>query len=521
MTRGGHGGRACRSSSSARRRRRRRPASTCSSSTGARLPAVELPVAAVERARRLVRRVAGGARAVPARGVRRLPRGVARGSADQRPDLRDRLGAGRLRRPTTRSRSRGCWPSTAATSSTSRPVRSRRSSGPRSAAATRRRSPTGSATRSGSRRSRSARSRATTTSTRSSLAGRADLCALARPHLYDPHWTLHAAAEQEYDAVAWVPQYQAGSRKPPAGRRPRPQGARADLRRRSRRISPVSASAREPGLRGAEPLQPQDLVITLLGTYVRPFGRAVWSGGLVDAAAGSSGSRDGAARVALTRLVRRGLIARVRSGRLVHYRLTAAVRAAARRGRRADLLARRSARRTHGTWTVLWHQIPEERRLERSRLGASAAVPRLRLGAGQRVGLARTTTPPRSCELLDELGVVGIRDACSCARPGGGRRAAGAGRAGVGPERAGRALRGVLLGVLAVPARSRRSGLSDADAFLVRTRLVHLFRGFPLARPRAARRARAAVCARGRGRRRRSTRCTRGWRRRRSATSTR
>jgi anthraniloyl-CoA monooxygenase len=52
------------------------------------------------------------------------------------------------------------------------------------------------------------------------LAGRADLCALARPHLYDPHWTLHAAAEQDYagDGVSWVPQYQAGSRKPPAGR---------------------------------------------------------------------------------------------------------------------------------------------------------------------------------------------------------------------------------------------------------------------------------------------------------------
>jgi len=52
------------------------------------------------------------------------------------------------------------------------------------------------------------------------LAGRADMCALARPHLYDPHWTLHAAAEQEYagDGVQWVPQYQAGSRKPPTGR---------------------------------------------------------------------------------------------------------------------------------------------------------------------------------------------------------------------------------------------------------------------------------------------------------------
>ncbi|HWD74989.1 MAG TPA: bifunctional salicylyl-CoA 5-hydroxylase/oxidoreductase [Solirubrobacteraceae bacterium] len=52
------------------------------------------------------------------------------------------------------------------------------------------------------------------------LAGRADMCALARPHLYDPHWTLHAAAEQDYagDGVSWVPQYQAGSRKPPTGR---------------------------------------------------------------------------------------------------------------------------------------------------------------------------------------------------------------------------------------------------------------------------------------------------------------
>ncbi len=52
------------------------------------------------------------------------------------------------------------------------------------------------------------------------LAGRADMCALARPHLYDPQWTLHAAAEQEYagEGVAWVPQYQAGSRKPPTGR---------------------------------------------------------------------------------------------------------------------------------------------------------------------------------------------------------------------------------------------------------------------------------------------------------------
>jgi len=49
------------------------------------------------------------------------------------------------------------------------------------------------------------------------LAGRADLCALGRTHLYDPQWTLHAAAEQEYP-VEWPVQFQAGSRKPPTAR---------------------------------------------------------------------------------------------------------------------------------------------------------------------------------------------------------------------------------------------------------------------------------------------------------------
>jgi anthraniloyl-CoA monooxygenase len=52
------------------------------------------------------------------------------------------------------------------------------------------------------------------------LAGRTDLCALARPHLYDPHWTLHAAAEQGYEGpgVAWPRPYRAGSRRPQTGR---------------------------------------------------------------------------------------------------------------------------------------------------------------------------------------------------------------------------------------------------------------------------------------------------------------
>ena len=41
-------------------------------------------------------------------------------------------------------------------------------------------------------------------------AGRADLCALARPHLADPAWTLHAAAAQGYNGVTWPKQYLGG-----------------------------------------------------------------------------------------------------------------------------------------------------------------------------------------------------------------------------------------------------------------------------------------------------------------------
>ncbi len=41
-------------------------------------------------------------------------------------------------------------------------------------------------------------------------AGRADLCALARPHLSDPHFTLHAAAQLGYTAQPWPDPYLAG-----------------------------------------------------------------------------------------------------------------------------------------------------------------------------------------------------------------------------------------------------------------------------------------------------------------------
>jgi anthraniloyl-CoA monooxygenase len=41
-------------------------------------------------------------------------------------------------------------------------------------------------------------------------AGRADLCAIARPHLADPAWTLHEAAKLQSHAIEWPRQYLSG-----------------------------------------------------------------------------------------------------------------------------------------------------------------------------------------------------------------------------------------------------------------------------------------------------------------------
>jgi anthraniloyl-CoA monooxygenase len=68
------------------------------------------------------------------------------------------------------------------------------------------------------------------------LAGRADLCVLARPHLRDPNWTLHAAQTQEYYATPWPPQYESVQPRGRADRRevPKPLSIRFDEDRRGR-----------------------------------------------------------------------------------------------------------------------------------------------------------------------------------------------------------------------------------------------------------------------------------------------
>jgi anthraniloyl-CoA monooxygenase len=97
------------------------------------------------------------------------------------------------------------------------------------------------------------------------LAGRADLCAIGRAHLYDPNWTLHAAAAQGYSgpAAAWPDQWAAGCRPPQTGRSdgPRPRLAliretslgTAGTRHARWRPPPVASTAATAKTRSAAP----------------------------------------------------------------------------------------------------------------------------------------------------------------------------------------------------------------------------------------------------------------------------
>ena len=148
-------------------------------------------------------------RALSARSVPRRARGVAAGEADFGPALLSRLGRGRQHarrradlRANVQGGRRGSDRLLVGSGCGRMNIRS-------TAACSRRRSPIRSATRGMSRRSRSARSRRPITPIPIIAAGRADLCAFARPHLADPAWTMHEAAKIGASIVPWPKQYTA------------------------------------------------------------------------------------------------------------------------------------------------------------------------------------------------------------------------------------------------------------------------------------------------------------------------
>src|SRR5687767_478751 len=110
--------------------------------------------------------------------------------------------------------------------------------------------------------------------------------------------------------------------------------------------------------------RPQDLVMTFLGAYAVPHDRPVWSGGLVTLL-GEFGFSVSAARVALARMVRHGHLERLRDGRLVSYRPTPSTVAVLEEGDDRIFSLGRGPHHAE-LWTMLWHSIPEERRVDRA-----------------------------------------------------------------------------------------------------------------------------------------------------------
>jgi phenylacetic acid degradation operon negative regulatory protein len=221
-------------------------------------------------------------------------------------------------------------------------------------------------------------------------------------------------------------------------------------------------------------LAPQDLVLTIFGSYIRG-GEAVWSGGMVKILEDFDFT-TGAARAALSRLVNRHLLARSRHGRLAFYSATP----------RAETLFAHGDRRIFSfgrtepavpQWTVVWHAIPEADRVARSRFAR-----RLRfLGFGSVQDATWIAARDRELEvsaLLRELDleryasvIVGRMSATDAS----GALIAEAWRL----DEARRRYDAFLAEFGALQSARERRRLTAAEAFRQRTLLVDRFRGFP------------------------------------------
>jgi phenylacetic acid degradation operon negative regulatory protein len=241
----------------------------------------------------------------------------------------------------------------------------------------------------------------------------------------------------------------------------------------------MSARPKDRPERGEAALQPQDLAVTILGAHLRRPGQRVWSGGMVEIL-GEFGFSTEAARAALSRLVTRGLLERQREGRLVHYVLS---------GRAHELLAEGDRRifsfgrgaPAADAWTVVWHTIPEDRRVERAQLAQ-----RLRfLGFGSVQDATWVAASDREQEVRALLRALDVEDHASMFL---GRIARGTERALLGSgaweigdlERRYTAFHDEYGPYLDARCRAR---LDPRQAFTMRTRMLHTFRAFPSADP--------------------------------------
>lgn len=225
-------------------------------------------------------------------------------------------------------------------------------------------------------------------------------------------------------------------------------------------------------------MRSQDLTITVLGAHMRAGGR-VWSGGMVKLI-GELGFSTEAVRAALSRLVTRGMLERHRDGRMINYGLTPRAQELLAEGdRRIYSFGRRAP--GADAWTLLWHTIPADRRVERSRLASHLRS----LGFGSLQDATWIAASDREGEvraLVDKLN-VGNYVLIFLARMARGSEQAilssGAWKLdGLAPRY------DEFLGEYSPLTKvTARRALSNRDAFVTRTRLMHSFRGFSLLDP--------------------------------------
>lgn len=112
-------------------------------------------------------------------------------------------------------------------------------------------------------------------------------------------------------------------------------------------------------------LQPQEVTLGLFGEYVETKERA-WSGGLVRLL-GDLGFSNAASRVALNRVIARGLLEPHRVGRFIFYMMTPRMELVQSAGRRQMYSSTEVA--FDGEWTMVWYSVPRQHGHQRARLG--------------------------------------------------------------------------------------------------------------------------------------------------------
>lgn len=225
----------------------------------------------------------------------------------------------------------------------------------------------------------------------------------------------------------------------------------------------------------AGPASARSWLLTVLGEFVLPSGEPAWTAALLHVAAGL-GVEEKSARQALARLAADGWVSTQRSGRRVRWALTGSGRRLLAEGAERIYSFGAAPGPWDGRWLVLLVSVPETRRQLRHKLRTGLTW----AGFGSPVpGVWVSPRPGREAEakqVVEQLGLAA--EAFSFTGP----------YAGVGAQRS-LVEQAWHLGDLAARYQAFLAEFGDAqpapgdETLLAQVRLVHRWRGFPLADP--------------------------------------